>query len=245
MGLENTHFVNAWGLHAEGHYSSARDLAKIAGVAMRDPEFRKIVSTKEYTLPLAGGVKNRLIKTSNQLLQDCDWVSGIKTGSTPWAGYCLVSSGTQDGLTLISVILGAKDDDTRDRESKALLEYSFERCQRKSLIDQGVVVLDVPLGDLLARQVRLVTASPFSRRLLGDGEITAQVKLSRKVALPVKAGEVFGELDFLQGDSDIGSVELIAAQTVDFPSIRLVLLHVDGAWARALPLNQMLAPVEN
>ena len=97
MGLTNTHFVNNCGLHAAGHYSSARDLAEIASYAMRDPEFRKIVSTREYILPHAGGVADRVIKTSNELLHDYDWVNGIKTGSTPYAGYCLVSSATRMG----------------------------------------------------------------------------------------------------------------------------------------------------
>ena len=181
MGLTNTHFVNDCGLHAEDHYSSARDLAKIASDAMHDPVFRKIVSTREYTLPHAGGVADRVIKTSNELLRDYDWVNGIKTGSTPYAGYCLVSSATKDGLTLISVVLGAKDEDTREMESKALLEYGFDRSPWKSLMDRGAVIADVPVADPLDRSVRLVTASPFSRRLLGEGEVTGQAKLSREV----------------------------------------------------------------
>jgi D-alanyl-D-alanine carboxypeptidase (penicillin-binding protein 5/6) len=241
MGLTNTHFVNNCGLHAEDHYSSARDLAKIASVAMRDPVFRKIVSTREYTLPHAGGVADKVIKTSNELLRDYDWVNGIKTGSTPYAGYCLVSSATKDGLTLISVVLGAKDEDTREMESKALLEYGFERCQWKSLMDRGAVVADISVADPLDRTVRLVTARPFSRRLLGEGEVTGQAKLSREVALPVEAGEVFGELDFLQGDANLGSVPLIAAESVDLPTFRMIMDHWMGPWADGMALTQLVA----
>ena len=199
MGLTNTHFVNNCGLHADGHYSSAKDLAKLASYAMHNPVFRRIVSTREYTLPHAGGIAPLVIKTSNELLRDFDWVNGIKTGSTPWAGYCLVSSATKDGLTLISVVLGAKDQDTREAESKALLTYGFERCGLKNLVHGGAVIADVPVPDPLGRQVRLVTAAPYARRLLGEEEVTGQVELSREVTLPVTAGEVLGRARVLPG----------------------------------------------
>ncbi len=241
MGLTNTHFVNDCGLHAEDHYSSARDLAVIASVAMRDPVFRRIVSTREFTLPLVGGVRDRLIKTSNELLQHNDWVNGIKTGSTPYAGYCLASSATRDGLTLISIILGAKDQDTREAESKALLEYAFERCERQSLIDRGTLVAELPVPDPLDRTVRLVTAATFARRLVGERDVTARIKLSGELRLPVRAGQPLGEMEFLQGDTSLGSVPLIAAQSVNLPTIRMIMDHWCGAWATGLPLTQFLA----
>ncbi len=242
MGLKNTHFENAWGLHVEDHYSSASDLTKIAAVAMRDPLFRKIVSTKEFTLgaKTVGGVRDRVIKNSNELLQDYDWVNGIKTGSTPWAGYCLVASATKDGLTLISVVLGAKDQDTREMESRALLEYGFEHCRMQNLVDGGAIVAELPVADCLDRTVRLVTAAPFARRLLGDGEVTAQVKLAKKVKLPVAAGQLLGELELLQDETTIGSVPIIAAQTVELATLRMIMEHWNGPWAQRLPLMLML-----
>jgi serine-type D-Ala-D-Ala carboxypeptidase (penicillin-binding protein 5/6) len=241
MGLTNTHFANNCGLHAANHYSSAKDMATLASFAMRDPLFRHIVATKEYTLPHAGGVAPRLIKTSNELLQDVDWVNGIKTGSTPWAGYCLVSSATKDGLTLISVVLGAKDQDTREAESKALLTYGFKRCDMTSLVDTGAVIAEVPALDPLGREVRLVTASSYARRLLGEDEVTGQVKLSRDLTLPVKAGEVLGKLEFFQGKADLGSVPLVAALTVEVPTLRMILDHWRGPWAEGLALTQFFA----
>ena len=66
----------------------------------------------------------------------------------------------------------------------------------------------------------LVTAAPYSRRLLGEDEVTGQVKLTREVTLPVKAGEVLGKLEFYQGGADLGSVPLVAAQSVGPPTIR-------------------------
>jgi serine-type D-Ala-D-Ala carboxypeptidase (penicillin-binding protein 5/6) len=241
MGLKNTHFMNAWGIHAEGHYSSARDLSVLAATAMQNETFRQIVSTREFTVPMAGGIANRLIKTSNELLRDYDWVNGIKTGSTPWAGYCLASSATKDGLTLISIVLGAKDEDTRESESKALLEYGFDRCERQSLVDSGAAVADVPLVDPLGRQVRLVTKSSFSRRLLGSAEVTGTVKLSDAATVPIEAGQVLGELQFTQGDAGLGSVPLVAEKAIGAPSIRMIMDAWQGPWMSAFPLAQFLA----
>jgi D-alanyl-D-alanine carboxypeptidase (penicillin-binding protein 5/6) len=215
-------------------------MAKIASYAMRDPVFRRIVSTREYSLPRAGGAAPRLIKTSNELLKDVDWVNGIKTGSTPWAGYCLVSSATKNGLTLISVVLGAKDQDTREAESKALLTYGFERCGLKELVDGGVFIAGVPALDPLGREVRLVTASSYTRRLLGEDAVTGQVKLSRDLTLPVTAGEVLGKLQFFQGDANLGTVPLVAAQSLGLPTLRMILDNLIGPWSEGLALTQFL-----
>jgi serine-type D-Ala-D-Ala carboxypeptidase (penicillin-binding protein 5/6) len=241
MGLTKTHFENAWGLHVEGHVSSARDMAEIARVAMRDATFRKIVSTREFTLDKpVGGIRNRVIKTSNELLEDYSWVNGIKTGSTPWADYCLAASATKDGLTLISIVLGAKDQDTREMESKALLEYGFKRCPVKALVEKGAEVVDVPLADPLARTVRLVTAESLSRRLLGEKEVTGRVKLTKEPTLPVKTGDELAELVLTQGDADLGSVKLVAAESVGVPDLRTIMGAWNGPWASCLPLAGLL-----
>ena len=241
MGLTNTHFVNDCGLQADNHYASARDLAKIAAFAMKNAEFRKIVSTREYTLPHVGGVANRVIKTSNELLKDYSWVNGIKTGSTPYAGYCLVSSATKDGLTLISVVLGVKDQATRESESKTLLEYGFARCPKKTLMSHDVVIAEAPVADSLGRTVSLVTGSTFSRRLLGDDDVTGKVKLSGAIVLPVTAGDAVGELDFFQGGASLGSVKLLAAESLDLPTVRMIMDHWGQPWAKGLPLTQFVA----
>jgi serine-type D-Ala-D-Ala carboxypeptidase (penicillin-binding protein 5/6) len=240
MGLTHTHFVNNCGLHAENHYSSARDLAVLASYAMKDPVFRRIVATRQYTLPRAGGVANRVITTSNELLRDYDWVNGIKTGSTPYAGYCLVSSATKDGLTLISVVLGAKNEDTRELESKALLQYGFDRCKMTHLVDGGTVIADVPVADPLGRQVRLVTESSFARRVLGEDQVTGQVKLDGDVTLPVQAGQELGRLELFQGDADLGSVTLVAAQSVEPATLKMILDNLSGPWATDLGLTRFL-----
>lgn len=233
LGLASTHFVNANGLHHERHYSSARNLAELSRLAMQDPVFRRIVDTQEYDLG-----RGRLLKNSNGLLEKVPWVDGIKTGSTPYADYCLVASGTRDGLTLISVILGARDDETRSAETLALLEYGFSLTPRTKLVDRGAVIAEIDVPDPLHRRVRLVTEAPLTRRVLGPDVVTGTVVLNQEVTLSVEAGDALGELRFTQGGQDLGAVRLVAAQTVKKATIPLILSHWRQMWPPTIPLER-------
>ncbi len=233
LGLAETHFVNANGLHHEQHHASARDLARLAAVALQDPVFRRIVRTQEYDL--GGG---RLLKNSNPLLAKAAWINGVKTGSTPYAGHCLVASGTRDGLTLISVILGAADDQTRTAETEALLNYGFSLCPLTNLVDRGAVIAEVAVPDPLGRQVRLVTDAPLTRRVLGPDPVTGDVVLYREVALPVEAGEVMGELRFTQDGQDLGAVNLIAARSLAKANLPMILAHWRDMWPPGIALER-------
>ena len=126
LGLSNTHYVNPDGLDAPGHYSSARDLAALARYAMKNAEFRKIVGTVSYSIALPGRSTPFVFRNVNKLLGTVSWVTGIKTGSTDGAGVCLVSSGTQNGRSVVSVVLGETASTPTWSDSKALLEYGFE-----------------------------------------------------------------------------------------------------------------------
>jgi D-alanyl-D-alanine carboxypeptidase (penicillin-binding protein 5/6) len=136
LGLKNTHFTNTYGLDADEHYSSARDLVITSMEAMKIPVFREIVAKKTVPLPdtnlrKSSDWENWHIDTTNKLLnstsQYYDRVTGIKTGYTSKAGRCLVFSAVNnEGLELIGVILGTETYDILFSESQQLLEYGFK-----------------------------------------------------------------------------------------------------------------------
>ncbi len=226
MGLTNTHFANPNGLHLENHYSSARDLATMAQYAMRNSTFRKIVATTEYDLPYPGvdqGV--RKLKNGNVLLKELPWVNGVKTGSTPYAGYCMVTSGSRDGVSLITVLLGAADDDTRWKETKALLGYGMSQFPPTVLVDRGELVAELDLSDPLGRKVRLVSQQACAMRLGASEVVTAQARLLDEVVLPVHVGDPLGELDFTLDGTFLDSVPLVAGNSLDRPDLGKVWLH--------------------
>jgi D-alanyl-D-alanine carboxypeptidase (penicillin-binding protein 5/6) len=226
MGLTNTHFANPNGLHLEDHYSSARDLATMAQYAMRDPTFRRVVDTPEYELPYPGvnqGV--RKFKNSNALLKEYPWVNGVKTGSTPYAGYCMVASGSRDGVSLIAVLLGDADDDTRWKETKALLNYGMSQFPPTVLVDRGELVAELDVSDPLDRKVRLVSRQADTMRLCTTEVVTAQARLLDDVTMPVHVGDTLGVLDFTLDGAFLDSVPLVAGNSVEKPDIGEVWLH--------------------
>ena len=117
LGLTDTHFVNPHGLDAPDHYSSAYDLMMIARQALADPTFAEIVSTQEYTF------RGRRLSNRNELLGNYPGADGVKTGTTPGAGECLVASATREGHQVLVVVLGSED---RYGDASTLLDYYFD-----------------------------------------------------------------------------------------------------------------------
>jgi D-alanyl-D-alanine carboxypeptidase (penicillin-binding protein 5/6) len=218
MGLSNTHFVNPDGLQAENHYSSAADLVTMAQYAMKNPVFRQIVDTPVYYLPHPSQETPRELKSSNTLLTQYEWVNGVKTGSTPYSGYCMVASGSMEGVSLIVVLLGAVDDATRWREVDALFQYGFGLNPRTVIAEPGGLVAEVALSDPLDTRVRLVADGFLVKRLGEDDWVTGSVSLLRDLTLPVQAGEVYGSVEFTEDETALGLVDLVAAKSVDVPS---------------------------
>jgi D-alanyl-D-alanine carboxypeptidase (penicillin-binding protein 5/6) len=129
LGLTDTHYVNPHGLTARGHYSSARDLAKLAYVALQDPLFCRIVGTRQYeaTVRGPGGYERRVTWRNTNRLLDIDGYQGVKTGTTTAAGACLVAWGKRDGRALIVVVLGATSGDARYVDARNLFRWAWSQ----------------------------------------------------------------------------------------------------------------------
>jgi D-alanyl-D-alanine carboxypeptidase (penicillin-binding protein 5/6) len=240
LGLSNTHFANVSGLNAEKHFSSARDLAILAQYAMLDPVVRRIVRTREYTLPDPANPGIFLKHENHNLLLGWqDWVTGVKTGSTPYAKYCLVASGTRDGVSLISVLLGAAEDDVRWKESKALLKYGFSLYSRTVLADKGEMAAELAVPDGLDRRVRLVADRSLVVSLFKTDVVESSVRVDRDVVLPVQSGDVFGTMEFTLDGKSLGSVSLIAAQPVENVTIKMILDYWRDRWLPNLALGDL------
>jgi D-alanyl-D-alanine carboxypeptidase (penicillin-binding protein 5/6) len=248
LGLINTHYVNTSGLNAHGHFSSAKDLATLAAYAMRNEVFRRIAGTRKYTFLRPGEngtVVERKSENHNPLLMKYGWVTGVKTGSTPYAKFCLVASGAKDGVSLIAVVLGAKDEDTRSKETKALFDYGFALYPMTTLADKGRTMLSVQPPDPLDRRIDLVSERSLTLRLYKTDTVKVSAQLDRDVSLPVHAGDVLGKVQFtLDGDS-IGSVNLIAAESAEKATIRMILGRWRTWWPPTLALGRYLLTISS
>jgi D-alanyl-D-alanine carboxypeptidase (penicillin-binding protein 5/6) len=119
LGLKNTHFANACGFDAPGHYSTAADLAKLTGQALQVPAISMMVRTVTRDITSVGGTRQVLLRSTNELLLDPD-VTGVKTGYTSKAGRCLIASMFKDGHQLLLVGLNVRD---RWEQATSLLQY--------------------------------------------------------------------------------------------------------------------------
>lgn len=152
LGLSGTHFENPNGLDSPGHYSTARDLAKLASYAMENPIFARTVSAKNVK---AG---ERYLTNHNKLLWRVDGADGVKTGYTKAAGRILVSSATRDGRRIIAVTIDDPDD-WRDHE--ALLEEGFSRYQVRRIVSKGECVGTLEVAGGGSQRVRVLADKDF------------------------------------------------------------------------------------
>ena len=212
LGLENTQYRNPSGLDAEGHYSSARDLAALAAHALETEDFADIVSKQEIRMAFGNPPYNRSLYTTNKLLERYPYAIGVKTGYTDDAGLCLVTAAEKDGTRLIIVTLNGKDDvNTHMR----LYEHFFALLARVDLsgFTEG---LSVPVTGGTRDSVAAVPAAKPEAALLEReyDELTREVELPRFVYAPVEAGQVLGEIRLLSGDKVVWQSALVADSDV-------------------------------
>lgn len=137
IGAKNSNFVNPHGLHDDNHYTTAYDLALISCYAMKNPIFRKIVSTKYVNISFSTQNTQRLLKNKNKLLFNLDGCTGIKTGFTKKAGRCLVSSCYRNGMEVVCVVLNCPP---MFEQSKYLINNAFNDYKMTKLIESDHII---------------------------------------------------------------------------------------------------------
>ncbi len=167
LGLTQTHYANPVGLDEMGNYSSARDLAKLASVVLRQDFLAETVDMPRARL--LTGSRERIVDNRNDLVARVPWVEGVKTGHTSQAGYVLVGAGVRKGARLVSVVLGTPSEAARDADTLALLDYGLDLYRRV-----------VPLR--LHRPVGEAKVAFF-----GDRKVA--IEPDRTVAISVRRGE--------------------------------------------------------
>lgn len=211
LQLDNTHFRNATGLPAEGHYSTAYDMAKLArAIIFEDPEHYEIYAQKEF---LWNGIKQ---PNRNLLLWRDKTVDGLKTGHTDEAGYCLVASAVRDDMRLISVVFGASSEATRAAETQKLLTYGFRFFETKTFYQKGVELAESKVWKGEESKVKVGLAEDLTLTLPRGQvqKIAATMVLDESVIAPVTAGESLGVVEVRLGDEVLHTADLVALQDV-------------------------------
>lgn len=213
LGLRDTHFVRPDGLDAPGHVSSARDVTRLAWLAMRTRFVRSVV--RERTDAIAGG---RTLHTWNDLLSTFPHLLGVKTGHTSAAGWSEVAAARGRGTTVYATLLGSPSRAQRNEDLAALLAWGLSRYAVVTAVSParayGVVRTPYGRGD-----VRLVAARPLLRVVRVDRPLTERVVAATTVSLPVTKGERLGEVRVLAGGKLLGTRPLVADRTIRRPGV--------------------------
>ncbi|MDO7786705.1 D-alanyl-D-alanine carboxypeptidase [Desulforamulus aquiferis] len=229
LGMKNTNFANTNGFHHPNHYTTANDLAILTSYALQNETFAKIVSTEEAVITWLPDeesksvtengeekpLKQRTIHSTNRLLRsDYQGINGVKTGTTPRAGNCLVASAAREGRQLAVVILNSNN---RWNDATRLLDYGFKEVRPVVLAEKDELVTELEVREGLEKRVSLVA---LERLEVYVPRIEVE-KIQRKVVLtpapeaPVKRGDKLGKMKFYLDDKELGAVDLVANQDVD------------------------------
>lgn len=239
LGMKSTHFSNSHGLDAPGHHSTAVDLAILARYALSNEAigetFTKLVDTGDYTTTIQGHDQPTTFQTTNRLLLQNDWVTGVKTGETEGAHFCLVASGTKDGVTMVSVILGQPSQDACFVESLSLLKYGMSQYRYVTLIAGGAPLAEASLPYGAERKARLVAETTVGMELYKDDTVTATVTVDRPLVLPVQAGDVFGRVELTVDGGLVETIDLVVSESIGETTLGTKLVYYltrFGRWVK-------------
>ena len=216
LGMSDTHFVNCTGLPAAGHLTSAYDIAVMSRELMRHPGIQNY--TTIWMDSLRGGQFQ--LSNTNKLVRYYDGCTGLKTGSTDSAGYCLSATAERDGLSLIAVVLKADTSQQRFDTAQNLLNFGFANY---TLLDVQPGAALPPVTVLLGEQSQVQPAVSGPARVLVERDkldlVTTQIRLAGDVEAPVEEGQILGELVVLVDGQERQSIPLVARSGVERISV--------------------------
>lgn len=227
IGCENTNFVNPDGLHDDNHYSTAADMAKIAIKAMEDSTFEKIATTPRYEYNGRTFVHTNFMMDKFHVSYYYEYASGIKTGSTSQAGYCLVTQASKDGYNYLAVVMDSplkmlKGYDTKCSfiDARTLFEWAFKSLKYSTVVNGDDVIAEVPVNNgkdadtvQLVAQEDITTLVPVS---LDPSAVMVQpVDMPQELDAPVKKGSAVCEANIIYADTVIAKTTLVASKDVE------------------------------
>lgn len=229
IGAEDTNFVTPHGLHDKNHYTTAYDLGLISAVAMENPEFSKIVNTRNKTIPWEGSTWDRSLRNKNKIIWQYDGGNGIKTGYTSNAGRCLVSAANREDMQLIGVVLNCPD---MFEDSKKMLSYGFDAYDMTTIFDHNQSFGRIPVEGAIVPDVEFVADASVTMPLTNKEKDTVQTEVNLKESLvaPVTAGEEIGEVNIFVGGSLVATAKLKATQDVVKNSLQYNLKKIINNW---------------
>ena len=235
LGMQDTHFKNACGLDVDGHVTSAYDIALMSRELMnRFPEIREYTTTWQDTIihNTRKGQSTFGLTNTNKLVKWYEGATGLKTGSTGKALYCLSGTAERDGLHLIAVVMAAPDFKVRFQETMKLLDHGFANYSAEKGLPKGEKMGQIPIRKGMQDEVDLVVGEEISFLLKKDSAKEWETKVETLPSLdaPVRAGEKVGEVIYLIGGKEVGRAALLTAEDIKKADIGTMLERMLRQW---------------
>ena len=213
LGMKDTRFVNACGLTAEGHVTSAHDIGLMSAQLLR--EHRWIT---DYTLIWQDYIREgtSVLNNTNKMLKSYQGITGLKTGFTTTAGYCISATAEREGLHLIAVVMGGATKESRNGDAAALLNWGFANYAAVTLTaDRPLLPVPVEMGRQQWVEVELGQQTPLVLERASLGTLEKTVELPERVHAPVEQGQALGCLVVRQGGAEVCRVPIVACGSVE------------------------------
>ena len=221
LGMVDTHFEDCCGLsNSDNHYTSAKDVAIMSReLTTKHSEIFNYTTIwmEDITHETRQGSSQFTLNSTNKLLKQYQWATGLKTGSTDKAKYCFSATASKDGIDLIAVVMGAPDYKTRFGEAQTLLTYGFSVCDIYVDLNQAPLS-PMPVERGVAENMQVKYKSEFRYLDIEGNDLTKVEKvfeLPEYVEAPVEEGAQVGLVKYLLNGTEIGSVPIVAGETVE------------------------------
>ncbi len=215
LGLRSTRYQNPIGFDSTRNRSSARDLATLARVLLRDRTFAGIVDRRAARL--RSGTRRRVVRNRNSLVLNEPFVAGVKTGHTLRAGFVLVGAAERRGARVVSVVLGAPSEAARDQSTLALLRWGLDQFRRVRVVRDGRPVTTLPVDGRDGERVGLETTKAVTVTVRRGRRTTLRVRAPEEVQGPLPAGRRVGSLEVRDGGRVLRTAPLVTAAAVGAP----------------------------
>lgn len=226
LGLKNTNFVNATGLDAEGHYSTAYDMSVMARELVRHEKILEFSSIYEDYLRKNTSKSFWLVNT-NRLVKFYSYIDGLKTGYTKNAGYCLTATGQKRNMRLISVVMGEESTDKRSTDTLAMLDYGFNMYSINTVVSKKNSLGNVPvnLGKKENVDIKVVKdINILNNSQKGERNINYEL-ITNNITAPVKVGDVVGKIKVYEDGKYMYTEDVTVAFNVEKASIWKILIR--------------------
>ena len=227
LGLKNTNFVNATGLDAENHYSTAYDMAIMAKELIRHEKILEFSSIYEDYLRKNTDNSFWLVNT-NKLVRFYSYIDGLKTGYTGDAGYCLTATGKKNGMRLITVVMNVDNTDNRSKDTIAMMDYGFNMYSLDKLVEKDKTLgnIKINLGKKEYENIVVMDDITVLNNNQNDKRnVTYDIVTNNEISAPVRVGDEVGKLNVYENGNFKYSVSLTVMDDVDKANIFTVFVR--------------------